>query len=226
MNNAVLSCQNIRKHFMQGGKYIEVLRDISAVFQQGGTYAITGVSGTGKSTFMHVLAGLDELSEGSIFFNEKNIASFSSVERQQFLNNHIGLVFQLPYLVRELTVLENIMLPGLIGGKKRTSCIKKANELLKKVDLADKAQSKPASLSGGQQQRVALLRAVFNEPNFLLADEPTGNLDIQTGKIIVELLLACQKEWNMGIIVSTHDEYVAHAMGKVYHISGGKLVDG
>ncbi len=223
MNVAQLVVEDVSKYFMQGQDKINVLSNVSVQFVQGNTYAITGVSGTGKSTFMHILAGLDVPTTGQVLFNGRALHTLSAQNRAQFLNQSIGLVFQLPYLLAELSVIENVMLPGLIGGKTQDQCTKKAQQLLQQVGISEKAHSKPLALSGGQQQRVAIARALFNEPAFLIADEPTGNLDIETGKAIVDLLLQCQQEWKMGIVVSSHDAYVAQTMDAVYTLAGGQL---
>lgn len=223
MSTAVLAIKQIEKFFIVGGVKINILHNLSASFAQGASYAITGVSGTGKSTLMHILAGLDKPNAGSVLFNDRNIAHFSAHERSLFLNQSVGLVFQAPYLIRELTVLENIMVPGIIAGMTRDQCSARATELLDHVQLSHKKDNKVAMLSGGQQQRVALARALFNKPAFLLADEPTGNLDEQTGKAIVDLLHTCHKTYNMGIIVSTHDSYVAASMHYRYYLEQGVL---
>ena len=223
MATAKLVLKEVTKYFLQGNSHITVLNDITILFEQGNTYAIMGVSGTGKSTLMHIIAGLDTPSTGSVSFDNQLLSDFSSKEQNKFLNQSIGLMFQWPYLIHELSVLENIMVPGLIARKNQHNCKKKALMLLDQVGIIDKAHHKPASLSGGQQQRVALARALFNQPAFLLADEPTGNLDIVTGKEIVSLLLFCQQEWNMGIIVTSHDTYVAHAMKTIYQLQSGQL---
>jgi len=223
MIKSILKTDGIYKVFVQGTQKITVLNNIYSSFSSGNTYAITGISGAGKSTFMHILAGLDTPTKGNVFFNDISLQTLPPSTLAQFLNKSIGLVFQSSYLLRELSVIENIMLPGLISGRSKHDCEKRAEQLLHTVDLINKKNSKTGELSGGQQQRVAIARALFNEPAFLIADEPTGNLDLATGKTIIDLLLSCHHEWGMGIIVSSHDDYVAHAMNEVYELSEGTL---
>jgi len=225
MNIAELTAHGIKKQFKQGGTNLEVLKGIDAQFQQGFSYAITGPSGSGKSTLVHLLAGLDTPSEGAVFFNNQNIAHFTEQQREQFLNKSLGLIFQLPYLIAELTVIENVMLKGMLATYDKDAAHQRALSLLQSVGLESKAYEAPASLSGGQQQRVAIARALFNKPAFLIADEPTGNVDVQTGNAILDLLLTSQAEWGMSIIISTHDAYVAQRMDTVLHIRDGLLVE-
>ena len=218
-----LTSVDLKKSFVQADQTIYVLQGVSAQFFGNKSYAITGPSGSGKSTLMHLLAGLDTPDLGTIYFNDQDISQFSPTQKRLFLNRSVGLVFQQPYLIRELSVLENVMLKGLIAGLNRQELHDAAHYLLHKVELAHKADHDPFSLSGGEQQRVAIARALFNKPDFLLADEPTGNLDVATGKTIIDLLLACQKEWQMGIIISSHDEYVVQSMQEVLYLENGKL---
>lgn len=205
---SVIRAEQLTKCFKQAGESLTVLNKINASFEQGHTYALTGVSGAGKSTLLHLLAGLDQPTAGTIMLNNKAITSLSALERSQTL----GLVFQSSYLIKELSVIENVMMPGLIQGNPYEELYVHAKTMLTTVGLVDKAAVAPATLSGGQQQRVAIVRALFNKPLFLLADEPTGNLDEKTGREIVKFLIDCQREWKMGLIVSTHDRYVAEAM--------------
>jgi lipoprotein-releasing system ATP-binding protein len=223
MENHLLSLSHLTKSFGQGEAIRHVLRGIDVIFEQGKTYAITGASGTGKSTLLHVLAGLDEPTTGTVCYDRRPIAQLSKQERCAFLNKTLGFVFQAPYLIAELSVQENIMMPGLIAGTERHTLANKVMELLEKMELADRAHDRISDLSGGQQQRVALARALVNKPAFLLADEPTGNLDEKTGRDMIDLIKSCQSEWGMGIIVSSHDDYVAKNMGILYHLSDGVL---
>lgn len=223
MGNSLLHVENLHKTYVSGQQTLNVLKDVTVDFKQGSGYAIVGVSGSGKSTLMHLLAGLDKPTSGSVFFNNTDITTLNPAEKDVFLQQSIGLVFQLPYLIKELSVLENIMLRGYIMGLEPEECKTRALELLDAVGIADKALSNPLSLSGGQQQRVALARALFSKPAFLIADEPTGSLDAYTAQGIVQLVLNCQREWGMGVIISTHDAFVAQNMETVYQLNDGTL---
>lgn len=207
-----LSFENLSKNFKQGANIISVLNNLTFIFKSNHTYAITGISGVGKSTVLHLLAGLESPTNGSIFFNDKNINKFSKNQKQDYLQNILGLIFQYPYLINELSVIENIMLKGLISGKSYEENLELALNLLDKVDLKSKANSYPTALSGGQQQRVSLARALFTRPKFLIADEPTAHLDDASKKVITNLLLECQEAWQMGLIIATHDPLVSNMM--------------
>jgi len=223
MQKTLLKVQGLKKSFKKGSKATHILRGIDCSFSQDKTYAITGVSGTGKSTLMHLLAGLDAPTAGSVIYNGHSLARMSQEEQEHFLQKDVGLLFQLPYLIKELTVLENILLPTRIAGAEEGHAHTAAVELLKQVNLLHKKDVAPATLSGGQQTRVALARALVNRPSFLLADEPTGNLDEQMGKEITHLLCTLQKRWGIGLIISTHDRYVADAMEIRYRLHDGLL---
>lgn len=219
--------QNLKKAFLQGDKEIVVLSGVDFVFEQGKSYAISGASGTGKSTLLHLIAGIDKPDSGRVLFNNKNInldLEKISHENLDFcLNKTIGLMFQSPYLISELSVIENIAMPAMIAGESFEDCKEHALEILRDLGVEEKAYCEPDTLSGGQQQRVALGRAIFNEPKFLLADEPTGNLDPKTGKIIVDLLLKCKNKWGMGLIVCSHDSLVWQSMDLRLSLENCKL---
>lgn len=200
-----------------------VLRDVSATFEQGISYAITGISGSGKTTLLHSMAGIEQPNSGSIKLLGCDIYKMSSEERRLFLHAHIGLVFQLPYLIKELSVIENVMLKGIINNKSLVDCSDEAYTLLDAVGLYQRAKDFPTQLSGGQQQRVALARALFGKPTFLLADEPTGNLDAKTGEKIINLLLQFQETYAMGLIISSHSRYVIEKMQMHYEVTEGSL---
>jgi len=218
-----LTLRNVHKVYEQGGKPLVVLKGITASFNQGALYAITGVSGSGKSTLLHLLGGLDEPSEGDVWLNDKNLQSLRSGQKSTFLNRTVGFVFQFHYLVKELTVAENIMMIGLIRGERQSQCRERVAELLAMVGLTDKATVYPTKLSGGEQQRVAIARALFNRPSFLLADEPTGNLDADNAQRVVDICIAAQQEWGMGIVLCSHDSVIYNRMTSVYRLRDGVL---
>ena len=202
-----------------------VLDGVSITFEQGESYAITGVSGTGKSTLLHIAAGIDFSTCGTVTFNNKNISLFSKKDVRLFLNEKVGLVFQEPHLINELTVLENIMIKGLIRGLVFFECEKIALGLLNDIGLMEKKDRLPGELSGGQRQKVAVARALFNRPDFLLADEPTGSLDQESGKELVNLMLDCKKRWGVGLIITSHDSNVANVMERVFELKDGLLTE-
>jgi len=209
--NLHLDCCNITKSFLVNNQEQSVLKNITYCFKQGTTYALMGESGSGKSTLLHILAGIDDPSSGSL-----TLSSSAKNER--------AIVFQSPYLIKELTVLENIVLAGTIIGKAEQDCKKEAQELLTAVGLKGMENFSVGALSGGQKQRVALVRAIFNKPKFLFADEVTGNLDSATGEMILNLLIKFQRKWNMALILSTHNEKIADCMEVILILKDGKLV--
>lgn len=212
----------VTKKFEQGGEALPVLRGISQAFEQGTSYAIVGVSGSGKSTFMHILGGLDTPSSGRVELFGRSVHA-SGNERAIFLNKHLGFVFQFHYLIKELSVLENVMLPGLIGGFSYMDSLVRARDLLDFVGMGHRAQASPATLSGGEQQRISIVRAMFNKPAFLIADEPTGNLDASNADVAINLLLSGCKSWNMGLILCSHDQSIYSRMNVVFRMVDGIL---
>lgn len=224
MEKAVIVACDITKSFKQGSIIVEVLRGINLSLVQGHSYAITGISGAGKSTLLHILAGLEYPDRGSVTYNHKNIADFTKKEKEHWLNSTIGIVFQQPYLIAELTVAQNIALKALIQGKRYSDIESWVDQLLSWCNLSDKKNSYPRSLSGGQQQRVALARALCTKPIFLFADEPTGNLDEETGTKLIDLIVQFQKEWDMGLVICSHDAYVVQSLQTIYRIADGSLV--
>ncbi len=216
-----LIAKNITKKFHQGSKDFEVLRGITQEFKQGHSYAIVGVSGSGKSTFMHIIGGLDKPSSGDVALFGHSL--YKNPQRSDVLNRYIGFVFQFHYLVKELSILENVILPGLIAGMPRHEAVSRAMELLDFLGMIAKAPSYPTELSGGEQQRVSIVRAMFNKPAFLIADEPTGNLDEGNAGQAVNLLLEGCRAWNMALIVCSHDRYVYEQMETVLRMQQGVL---
>ncbi|MBA2307487.1 ABC transporter ATP-binding protein [Candidatus Dependentiae bacterium] len=222
---AVLAVVDLFKTFTQGSTLIPLFNGITYAFKQGHSYALRGASGSGKSTFLHILAGIENPTSGSVYFNNKSIALFSPSERASFLHTSISLIFQAPCLINELSVLENTMIKGLIQGEEYARAAQKAVELLEKVGIANKSSAFPAMLSGGEQQRVALARALFSNPAFILADEPTAHLDKQNKESIIELLLQCQHDESMGLVVASHDEEVIQAFQTTLLLNKGALIE-
>lgn len=206
-----LECNSLTKSFLINNQIHPVLNSITYSFKQGVSYALMGVSGSGKSTLIHLLAGIDTPTSGVISMNN-------------FSCDAVSLVFQSPYLIKELSVLENVVLAGTLRGKNKKESEKEALFLLDAVELQHAAHWQVGALSGGQKQRVALARALLNKPKFLLADEVTGNLDTHTGNAIISLLLAFQKEWNMGLLISTHNPLVAEKMEVTLTLKDGTLI--
>ncbi len=218
VKNLVL--KSVKKIYESSAQAGPVFEKISCSFQQGKTYAIRGVSGSGKSTLLHLLGGLDVPTQGEVLLNDISIASLG----REFLQNTIGFAFQAHYLVNELPVIQNIMLPGRVKGLSDDLCKERAHALLQLIGLSDKAQAFPPELSGGQQQRVALARALFNKPAFLLADEPTGNLDEDNAQLVVDILLEANKTEGMGVVICSHDAAVYRRMEIVYVLEHGALL--
>ena len=203
-----------------GPRRIEVLRGISLDVAYGEIIFICGASGAGKTTLLYTLAGLERPEGGTVEFEGHNLYNGSSSAQARFRNTKMGFVFQGYFLLPELTAVENVSLPGMIG---RKSNPRAAAESLAAVGLGDRLQHLPAELSGGEQQRVAIARALVNDPDIIFADEPTGNLDSATGESIVELLLKLARERNKSLLVVTHDANLARRGDRILHITDGKL---
>ncbi len=222
MQLAEIEINNVSKTFVTNAGIQEILCGINIHFDATKTYAIMGSSGAGKSTLVHIIAGLQEPTAGIVRYDDKALKNYSPQQRETLLNKSIGLLFQFPHFIDELSVCENVMLPAIIAEKFHKLVMHDAVELLKAVGIEQKYHNvQPRILSGGQQQRVALARALINKPSFLIADEPTGNLDAQTSKKIVDLLLVLRKTYSMGLIISTHDGLVANNMDVVYQLING-----
>jgi lipoprotein-releasing system ATP-binding protein len=218
-----IAFNQVYKTYKDATKTLEVLKNVTLQFEQGQSYAITGVSGSGKSTLLHLAGGLDQPTSGSVIIDGQDMSTIEPAKKRLFLNQQVGFVFQFHYLIKELSVLENIMLMGFIAGQPTPAVRARALELLERVGLSDKANQYPTKLSGGQQQRASIARALFNRPAFLLADEPTGNLDAANAGAIVDLFLDAQRDWGMGMIICSHDQHVFGRMQHIYSLESGHL---
>lgn len=201
--------RHLCKSYFLEGKEIEVLRDINLTINQGDLISLTGPSGVGKSTFLHVLGTLDVPTSGSIIYDNSNALTWTESESARFRNLNIGYVFQFHHLMSEFDACENVMMPLLMRRMKKHLALKKAEQVLSFVGLSNRLNHKPGELSGGEQQRVALARALVQEPTLLLADEPTGNLDEKTGEEIVNLILDYNSQKNLSVLLVTHNKKIS-----------------
>jgi ABC-type lipoprotein export system ATPase subunit len=223
MSEQFLSARALVKTYAMGKRTLEVLRGVDLTVARGEFLALRGASGAGKSTLLHLIGGLDSPNAGEIFFNGQNLAKFSEGELTQFRNRRVGFVFQAYHLLPELTALENVCLPARVARISAAQTERRGSELLARVGLKDRADHKPSELSGGEQQRVAIARALINEPELLLADEPTGNLDSKTGGEIIELLKNLCAEKQMTLVIATHDAKVAAHAQRVIELADGRI---
>ncbi|KJV40526.1 lipoprotein-releasing ABC transporter ATP-binding protein LolD [Acinetobacter brisouii] len=222
MSNVVLEAKQIRKIFTDGKTDVDVLKGLSLQVEAGQCISIVGASGSGKSTLLHVLGGLDRPSSGEVFLDGKRFDTLSETTRGELRNLHLGFVYQFHHLLPEFSALENVAMPLMLRkGSQFSEVKKKAEYLLERVGLSHRLTHKPGELSGGERQRVALARALVTNPKVMLADEPTGNLDRQTAMTIFELLNDLKKEFNMAMLIVTHDEQLAQTADKIMHMQDG-----
>ena len=219
----MLSVQHLTKTYSSGNKSLTVLDDVSFNIQQGDTFAIVGPSGSGKTTLLGLCAGLDRASEGSVTLNGIQLDNLDEDERAGVRNENVGFIFQNFQLIPTLTALENVMVPMELRGEKNAA--EKAMELLERVGLADRHDHYPTQLSGGEQQRVSLARAFSNHPKILFADEPTGNLDADTGDLVEQLLFDLNKEQGTTLVLVTHDLELAAKTQRTLKLKGGRVTN-
>ncbi|PIU42141.1 MAG: lipoprotein-releasing system ATP-binding protein LolD [Candidatus Omnitrophica bacterium CG07_land_8_20_14_0_80_42_15] len=221
----MILAKNIHKIYTQGNCKIEALNGVDLELKKGESLLIVGPSGAGKSTLLHIVGGLDTPTIGEVFFNGMNLYSLKDEERAKIRNKKMGFVFQFYHLLPEFSALENIMLPAFISKDARpTRVIKEsAMNLLETVGLADRRSHKPRELSGGEAQRVAIARALINEPDVILADEPTGNLDSEMGSQIYDILWKINKESGTALIIVSHNEMMREDFNKTYYMEDGNI---
>ena len=219
--STILSVHELSKSYNNGSRSLKVLDNISFTLKAGESLSIVGPSGSGKTTLLGLAAGMDTADEGVVFVNDININQLNEDDRAQVRNEHIGFIFQNFQLISTLTALENVMVPLELRGD--TNARKVAESLIEQVGLSDRQHHYPSQLSGGEQQRVAIARAFSNSPNLLFADEPTGNLDIETGQKIEELLFDLNREKGTALVLVTHDVELSKRTQQVIHLKGGKI---
>jgi ABC-type lipoprotein export system ATPase subunit len=223
MNEPLVRAQNVGRTYTLGKRSLEVLCGVNLTVDAGDFLALRGASGAGKSTLLHLLGGLDTPNQGEIWFAERNLAKLSGAELARLRNRRVGFVFQAYYLLPELDAVENVCLPARLARVSAAVAEARGRDLLARVGLKDRMEHRPYELSGGEQQRVAIARALINEPDLILADEPTGNLDSHTGGEIIELLCALHAERQATLIVATHDAKVASRAPKVVELVDGQI---
>jgi len=222
MSSLVLDAQNIEKSFTDGKSTVDVIKGISLQIKAGEFVSIVGSSGSGKSTLLHILGGLDRPSAGQVMVNGRRFDNLSEAERGYVRNENLGFVYQFHHLLPEFTALENVAMPLMLRKSvKFKEAKQQAEYLLERVGLTHRLTHQPGELSGGERQRVALARAVVTKPKLMMADEPTGNLDRKTADKIFELLTELRSEFNMAMLIVTHDEQLAHSADRILHMRDG-----
>ena len=221
MNHNVIELRNVHKSYMMGDYKAEVLKGITLKVKHGERLAILGPSGSGKSTILNIMGALDYPTKGEVLVEGKNITKLTSNELAKLRGKKIGFVFQFYYLIPSMNVLQNVLLPMTFFGKRDEE---KAKNILKSVGLENRMYYTPNKLSGGERQRVAIARALINDPEAILADEPTGNLDSKAGHQILDILLKLNKEKNITLVIITHDLSITDHMNRVVCLKDGVIV--
>ncbi|KGP62605.1 lipoprotein ABC transporter ATP-binding protein [Legionella norrlandica] len=223
MNDIILTSQKLYKSYHDGSSKVEVLKGIDLSIEKGDRIAIIGPSGCGKSTLLHLLGGLDKPSSGSVVLGNINWQKIREKQRCQLRNQRLGFVYQFHHLLPEFTALENVMMPLLLTGMTVKNAEVKASNMLEQVGLKLRLEHKPSQLSGGERQRVAIARALVHQPDCVLADEPTGNLDEATASKVFDLMLDLNKKMDTALVIVTHDQQIAERMDKVLILHEGTL---
>ncbi len=221
----ILSLKNIEKTYESSGENLTIIKDLSLDLERGKKCVIVGKSGSGKSTLLNMIGGLDAATSGTILVNGQDVSKMNEKQINGFRKKILGLVFQFHYLLKDFTAVENIFLPAYMAGVPKKEAFERANDLLEEVGLADRKDHLPSQLSGGERQRVAVARSLVNDPELILADEPTGNLDPENAILIGDMLFRLSEKHGKTLVLVTHDMNLA-AKGDVrYSIEGGALVE-
>ncbi|MEM6779683.1 MAG: ABC transporter ATP-binding protein [Planctomycetota bacterium] len=226
----ILEARRIRKSYFKRQIELPVLRGVDVAFARGQLSALVGRSGSGKSTLMHLLATLDQPDDGEVWFDGRRIDNLSRRQRDAYRNHQIGIIFQFYHLLPELTALENVLAPAMIRQSvfsyfsNRKAIRRRGEAMLDRVGLLDRGNHQPAELSGGEMQRIAIARSLMCDPQLLLADEPTGNLDTETGSTILKLLRELNTDQNLSIVMITHDDSIAATADRCFRMTDGALL--
>ena len=216
----MIKASNIHKYYGN----LHVLRGVDVAIRRGEVVAVVGKSGAGKTTLLHILGTLDQADEGSVSYDEMEIIGLSDKLLSDFRNEHIGFIFQFHHLLDEFSALENVCIPAFLAGKSKAPTVEKAKELLTYLGLQDRLDHRPNELSGGEQQRVAIARSLINDPDVILADEPTGNLDTQTSDEIHQLIFDLREKFNQTFVIVTHNEELAEKCDRTLSMADGKIL--
>lgn len=226
MPKTILEARNLSKRYPVAGRAdIEVFSGLSFAVNEGELVSLAGPSGTGKSTLLHLLGSLDEPSDGDILIEGKNLARMDDRERSAFRNQRIGFIFQFHHLLPEFTAVENVAMPAMIAGEEFSAVRDHATELLRDVGLGERLDHRPAMLSGGESQRVAVARAFMMKPALILADEPTGNLDVRNSELLFQIILELSRKHQQTFVIATHNLDLAKQADRQLHMEGGLLTE-
>ena len=226
MTDPVLECRNVVREFREGNSTLRVLRGVNLSIRPAERVAIIGSSGSGKTTLLQIMGGLDEASSGEVFVHGEPMHGTSEAAKGALRNRYIGFVYQFHHLLPEFTAEENVAMPLLIRREAKTDAFEKARALLARVGLGERLTHKPGELSGGERQRAAVARALITQPQLVLADEPTGNLDAGNGEHVLGLMLELNQELRTSLVIVTHDHGIAERMDRILVLEDGILKDG
>ena len=224
-DNIVLRAHELSRSYTQGDLSVDVLSNVNLEVAEGERIAIIGSSGSGKSTLLHLLGGLDTPTSGSVTVDGQNFANLSQAKRGKLRNKHVGFVYQFHHLLPEFSAVENVSMPLLIRGESKSRAADMASELLVRVGLGERLKHKPSELSGGERQRTAIARALVTQPECVLADEPTGNLDHRTAESVFDMMLELNQQNKTALVMVTHDMSLAQRMDKIYSLEDGRFVE-
>ncbi len=220
----IVSATEVYRQFQTADATIPVLKGVTFALRKNDMASVTGASGVGKSTLLHILGGLDRPTKGTVTVSGESLQDKSETWLARFRNHRIGFVFQFHYLLEDFSALENVMIPLLAGGSDKRAAAAASEHLLEQVGLKDRMSHRPDQLSGGEQQRVAVARALSNKPDVILADEPSGNLDVATGRKLHDLLLRLNQELKMTFLIATHNTELARECDRRFQLADGRIV--